>query len=76
MTDAGYSETDIWKMLGGGIVQGEGSGTSWDAGAPRRTRRQLHRAGAQLPDGGVTIELGYRRDASELAGREITGTRR
>ena len=30
--DPGYSETDIWKMLGGGIVQSPGGeGTSWDA---------------------------------------------
>ena len=27
--DPGYSETDIWKMLGGGIPDGEGGG--WDA---------------------------------------------
>jgi len=30
--DPGYSETDIWKMLGGGIVETPGSeGASWDA---------------------------------------------
>jgi len=30
--DAGYSETDIWKMLGGGVVGTDaGEGTSWDA---------------------------------------------
>lgn len=30
--DPGYSETDIWKMLGGGVVgAGNGSGASWDA---------------------------------------------
>jgi hypothetical protein len=26
-----YSETDIWKMLGGGVVAQEGQGTSWSA---------------------------------------------
>ena len=30
--DPGYSETDIWKMLGGGVVDSQnGQGTSWDA---------------------------------------------
>ena len=30
--DPGYSETDIWKMLGGGVVEsGGGEGASWDA---------------------------------------------
>lgn len=30
--DAGYSETDIWKMLGGGVVDSpNGESTSWDA---------------------------------------------
>jgi hypothetical protein len=29
--DPGYSETDIWKMLGGGVVKGPGDGTSFDA---------------------------------------------
>jgi len=30
--DPGYSETDIWKMLGGGVVDSSnGEGTSWDA---------------------------------------------
>ena len=30
--DPGYSETDIWKMLGGGVVDSQdGEGTSWDA---------------------------------------------
>lgn len=30
--DAGYSETDIWKMLGGGVIgTSEGAGASWDA---------------------------------------------
>lgn len=30
--DSGYSETDIWKMLGGGVVRtSESDATSWDA---------------------------------------------
>jgi hypothetical protein len=29
--DPGYSETDIWKMLGGGVVPAEGQAASWNA---------------------------------------------
>jgi hypothetical protein len=57
--DPGYSETDIWKMLGGGIVDSQnGQSTSWDA---QRTAQNLaanyieNMLNAQMGD--VTIEL-------------------
>ena len=63
---AGYSETDIWKMLGGGVVAAGGGRTSWDAPRHRpESRRQLPRAGAQLPDG---------RDHDRARGRPRNGT--
>ena len=67
--DPGYSETDIWKMLGGGVVQGEGAGTSWDARgtAQNIAANYLERVlNSQME--GVTIELETGRGASELAG--------
>ena len=57
--DAGYSETDIWVMLGGGVVNGEGgAGTSWDAlgTAQNIATNYLERVlNAQMQ--GLTIEL-------------------
>jgi hypothetical protein len=57
--DPGYSETDIWKMLGGGVVGSvNGEGTSWDA---RSTAQNLaanyieRMLNSQME--GVTIEL-------------------
>lgn len=57
--DPGYSETDIWKMLGGGVVDSQnGQGTSWDA---QRTAQNLaanyieNMLNSQMGD--VTIEL-------------------
>ncbi len=67
--DPGYSETDIWKMLGGGVVQGEGAGASWDAQgtAQNLAANYIERAlNSQME--GVTIELEGGRGASELSG--------
>jgi len=67
--DPGYSETDIWKMLGGGVVTAEGAGTSWDARstAQNLAANYIERAlNSQME--GVTIELEAGRGASELAG--------
>ena len=69
--DAGYSETDIWKMLGGGIVAGEGEQTSWDA---RSTAQNLaanyveRMLNSQME--GVTIELEAGRSADQASGVE------
>ena len=64
--DPGYSETDIWKMLGGGVVDSQnGQGTSWDA---QRTAQNLaanyieNMLNSQM--GGVTIELESRNISS------------
>jgi hypothetical protein len=68
--DAGYSETDIWMMLGGGIVNGEGSaGASWDAlgTAQNIATNYLERVlNAQMQ--GLTIELESPAGASAEAG--------
>ena len=56
--DPGYSETDIWKMLGGGIVTAEGSQASWDARGTAQSlaANYLERVlNSQMA--GVTIEL-------------------
>ena len=69
--DPGYSETDIWKMLGGGIVQGEGAGTSWDARgtAQNLAANYIERAlNSQME--GVTIELETGHGSGEIAGTE------
>ena len=57
--DPGYSETDIWKMFGGGVVDSQnGQGTSWDA---QYTAQNLaanyieNMLNSQM--GGMTIEL-------------------
>ena len=67
--DPGYSETDIWKMLGGGVVTTEGEGTSWDARstAQNLAANYIERVlNSQME--GVTIELEAGRGTSELAG--------
>jgi hypothetical protein len=67
--DPGYSETDIWKMLGGGVVAAEGEGTSWNA---RNTAQSLAAnyiervLNSQME--GVTIELESGRSSSDLTG--------
>ncbi len=57
--DPGYSETDIWKMLGGGVIgSSNGNGSSWDAFSTAQNlaanyiERMLN---SQMQ--GVTIEL-------------------
>jgi hypothetical protein len=69
--DAGYSETDIWKMLGGGVVAGEGADASWDARgtaqnlAANYVERMLN---SQME--GVTIELEAGRSADQTSGAD------
>jgi hypothetical protein len=69
--DPGYSETDIWKMLGGGIVTAEGQGASWDA---RSTAQNIaanyieRLLNSQME--GVTIELEAGHGGSQAAGLE------
>jgi len=56
--DPGYSETDIWKMLGGGIVGAPGGQESWDAmgTAQGLAANYLERVlNSQMQ--GITIEL-------------------
>jgi hypothetical protein len=56
--DPGYSETDIWKMLGGGVVAAEGQEASWDARgtAQNLAANYIERVlNSQME--GVTIEL-------------------
>ncbi|HEY5132707.1 MAG TPA: translocation/assembly module TamB domain-containing protein [Candidatus Krumholzibacteriaceae bacterium] len=56
--DPGYSETDIWKMLGGGIVTAEGAQTGWAARSTAQSlaANYLERVlNSQMA--GVTIEL-------------------
>ncbi|RPJ55137.1 MAG: hypothetical protein EHM12_12815, partial [Dehalococcoidia bacterium] len=69
--DAGYSETDIWKMLGGGVVgSAEGEGTSWDAmnTAQNLAANYLERMlNSQMQ--GITIEL----ETSTASGDGETG---
>ncbi len=68
--DAGYSETDIWVMLGGGVVDGEGdAGASWNARgtAQNLATNYLERVlNAQMQ--GVTIELESPASASSESG--------
>ncbi len=56
--DPGYSETDIWKMLGGGVVDSPGGQESWDAigTAQNLAANYIERAlNSQMQ--GITIEL-------------------
>jgi translocation and assembly module TamB len=56
--DPGYSETDIWKMLGGGLVDSPGGQESWDAigTAQNLAANYIERAlNSQMQ--GITIEL-------------------
>jgi hypothetical protein len=67
--DPGYSETDIWKMLGGGVVTAQGEETSWDAmgTAQNLAANYIERVlNSQME--GVTIELEAGRGASDIAG--------
>jgi autotransporter translocation and assembly factor TamB len=67
--DPGYSETDIWKMLGGGVVGAQGAGTSWDARGTAQSlaANYLERVlNSQME--GVTIELETGHGTSDLAG--------
>jgi autotransporter translocation and assembly factor TamB len=68
--DPGYSETDIWKMLGGGIVgSSNGQGTNWDALSTAQSlaanyiERMLN---SQME--GVTIELERTRAGGSTGG--------
>ena len=76
--DPGYSETDIWKMLG--RRRRHDGGTADELGRARHRaepRRQLHRARAQLPDGGGHDRArGRPRHERASPAPEITGTRR
>ena len=56
--DPGYSETDIWKMLGGGIIGSPGGQDGWDAAgtAQNLAANYIERAlNSQMQ--GITIEL-------------------
>jgi translocation and assembly module TamB len=56
--DPGYSETDIWKMLGGGIIASPGEEDGWDAmgTAQNLAANYIERAlNSQMQ--GITIEL-------------------
>ncbi len=56
--DPGYSETDIWKMLGGGIIGSSGGEDGWDAvgTAQNLAANYIERAlNSQMQ--GITIEL-------------------
>jgi hypothetical protein len=67
--DPGYSETDIWKMLGGGVVTAQGAGASWDARgtAQNLAANYIERVlNSQME--GVTIELEAGRGTSDLTG--------
>lgn len=67
--DPGYSETDIWKMLGGGVVAAGGSQTSWDAQgtAQNLAANYLERVlNSQME--GITIELEAGRGTGDAAG--------
>lgn len=67
--DPGYSETDIWKMLGGGMVGNtESAGTSWDAmnTAQNLAANYLERM-LNLHMQGITIELDTSRGSSNIA---------
>ncbi|MDD4856793.1 MAG: translocation/assembly module TamB domain-containing protein, partial [Candidatus Krumholzibacteria bacterium] len=69
--DSGYSETDIWKMLGGGVVTTEGGEASWNA---RGTAQNLaanyieRMLNSQME--GVTIELEADHDDDTKSGQE------
>ena len=70
--DPGYSETDIWKMLGGGVVDSQnGESTSWDAlsTAQNLAANYLENMlNSQME--GVTIELeSISRSAGSSSGR-------
>jgi len=68
--DPGYSETDIWKMLGGGVVQSPGGeGTSWDAvsTAQNLAANYIERLlNSQMQ--GVTVEVETRGEIGSLSG--------
>jgi len=57
--DPGYSETDIWKMLGGGVVgASESQGTSWDArGTAQNIATNYLESVLNSQMEGITIEL-------------------
>jgi hypothetical protein len=67
--DPGYSETDIWKMLGGGVVVAGGDQTSWDAQgtAQNLAANYLERVlNSQME--GITIEVEAGRGTGDAAG--------
>jgi len=69
--DPGYSETDIWKMLGGGIVTAEGQQTSWNARGTAQSlaANYLERVlNSQMA--GVTIEVEAGRGTNPVAGAQ------
>ncbi len=57
--DPGYSETDIWKMLGGGVIGSpDGNGDSWDAvGTAQHLAANYIERMLNSQMEGVTIEL-------------------
>lgn len=56
--DPGYSETDIWKMLGGGIVGSPGGQESWDAlGTAQNLAANYFERVLNSQMQGITIEL-------------------
>lgn len=58
--DAGYSETDIWMMLGGGVVGSENvAGSGWNAMGTAQSvaTNYLERVLNAQMQGGVTIEI-------------------
>jgi len=68
--DPGYSETDIWKMLGGGIVESPGSeGKRWDAvGTAQNLAANYIEKLLNSQMQGVTVELETRGQIGEYGG--------
>ncbi len=67
--DPGYSETDIWKMLGGGVVAAGGDETNWSAQgtAQNLAANYLERVlNSQME--GITIEVEAGRGTGDAAG--------
>ncbi|MBD3178397.1 MAG: hypothetical protein GF417_01740 [Candidatus Latescibacteria bacterium] len=74
--ESGYSETDIWKMLGGGIVRSpDGSQSEWDAvgTAQNLAANYLERVlNSQMEGFTVSLEHGNSRQSGAIGGEKAT----
>ncbi|MGM0484965.1 MAG: translocation/assembly module TamB domain-containing protein, partial [Candidatus Krumholzibacteriota bacterium] len=74
--ESGYSETDIWKMLGGGIVRSpNGSESEWDAmgTAQNLAANYLERVlNSQMEGFTVSLEHGNARQSGAFGGEKAT----